>query len=86
VVALWWVSTPAVTDLGGALTGAGRVLGRFRVAGVRQEAPGIVSVYITGNDLDELRPAPGQFFRWRFLARGLWWQSHPYSLSASWPR
>jgi hypothetical protein len=27
---------------------------RFRVAGVRQEAPGIVSVYITGNHLDEL--------------------------------
>jgi len=34
VVALWWVSTPAVTDLGGALTGAGRVLGLLAGYGV----------------------------------------------------
>ncbi|HVT67776.1 MAG TPA: ferric reductase-like transmembrane domain-containing protein [Trebonia sp.] len=55
---------------------------RFTVQGVREEAPGIVSVYITGRDLDRLGAEPGQFFRWRFLCRGLWWQSHPYSLSA----
>ena len=30
----------------------------------------------------DLRAEPGQFFRWRFLTRELWWQSHPYSLSA----
>jgi ferredoxin-NADP reductase len=24
----------------------------------------------------------GQFFLWRFLTRELWWQAHPYSLSA----
>jgi predicted ferric reductase len=55
---------------------------RFRVAGVREEARRTVSVYIRGRRLGELGTAPGQFFRWRFLARGLWWQSHPYSLSA----
>ena len=55
---------------------------RFTVAGVRPEAPGIISVYITGRDLDALGAEPGQFFRWRFLARSLAWQSHPYSLSA----
>ena len=49
---------------------------------MREEAPGVVSVYITGRDLDQLRAEPGQFFRWRFLTRELWWQSHPYSLSA----
>jgi predicted ferric reductase len=54
----------------------------FRVAGVREEAPRIVSIYIKGKRLRELEAEPGQFFRWRFLARGLWWQSHPYSLSA----
>ena len=32
--------------------------------------------------LDELGGAPGQFLRWRFLARGLWWTANPYSLSA----
>jgi predicted ferric reductase len=55
---------------------------RFTVQNVRREAPGIVSVFITGRDFDELRAEPGQFFRWRFLTRELWWQSHPYSLSA----
>jgi ferredoxin-NADP reductase len=29
-----------------------------------------------------MRAEPGQFFRWRFLTRELFWQSHPYSLSA----
>jgi len=55
---------------------------RFVVAGLRQETNHTVSVYIKGRNLGELGAAPGQFFRWRFLTRGLWWQSHPYSLSA----
>ena len=55
---------------------------RFVVAGLREEADRTVSVYVKGRDLAELGAAPGQFFRWRFLTRGLWWQSHPYSLSA----
>jgi len=55
---------------------------RFTVQSTRPEAPGIVSVFITGRDFDRLRAEPGQFFRWRFLTRELWWQSHPYSLSA----
>jgi predicted ferric reductase len=61
-----------------------RAVGRhgFRVAGVRQEASLTVSIYVKGRRLRELQAEPGQFFRWRFLARGMWWQSHPYSLSA----
>jgi predicted ferric reductase len=55
---------------------------RFTVQSVRPEAPGIVSVLISGREFDHLRAEPGQFFRWRFLTRELWWQSHPYSLSA----
>jgi predicted ferric reductase len=55
---------------------------QFTVQSVRPEAPGIVSVLIGGRDFDHLRAEPGQFFRWRFLTRELWWQSHPYSLSA----
>jgi predicted ferric reductase len=54
----------------------------FRVAGVRREAPRTVSIYIKGKRLRDLQAEPGQFFRWRFLAPGHWWQSHPYSLSA----
>ena len=41
-----------------------------------------MSVLISGRGLDRLRAEPGQFFRWRFLTKELWWQSHPYSLSA----
>jgi ferredoxin-NADP reductase len=55
----------------------------LRIAGVQQESADIVSVYITGRRLHELRAEPGQFFRWRFLTRGLWWAANPYSLSAA---
>ena len=55
---------------------------KMRVLGVRDEAPGVVSVVIGGRQMSELRVESGQFFRWRFLARGLWWVSSPYSLSA----
>ncbi|MDI5963354.1 ferredoxin reductase family protein [Streptantibioticus silvisoli] len=55
---------------------------RLRVAEVRREGPGVVSVLVTGRRLDRLGALPGQFFRWRFLAPGLWWAANPYSLSA----
>ena len=55
---------------------------QFHVVGVRHEAADVVSVYIGGRGLNELQAEPGQFFRWRFLSRSLWWSSHPYSLSA----
>jgi ferredoxin-NADP reductase len=54
----------------------------MRVAEVRAEGPGVVSVFITGNDLRLLQTESGQFFRWRFLTRDLWWAANPYSLSA----
>jgi predicted ferric reductase len=55
---------------------------RMRVLQVHPEGPDVVSVYITGRHLDELGTEPGQFFRWRFLTRELWWAANPYSLSA----
>ncbi|WP_262698420.1 MULTISPECIES: ferredoxin reductase family protein [Streptomyces] len=56
---------------------------RLYVSEVRPEAPGVVSVYLSGSGLAELRAEPGQFFRWRFLTRGMWWAANPYSLSAA---
>ncbi|QMU79948.1 ferredoxin reductase family protein [Streptacidiphilus sp. PB12-B1b] len=56
---------------------------RVRVARVVSEGPGVVSLHLTGRNLDRLDAEAGQFLRWRFLARGHWWQSHPYSLSAA---
>jgi predicted ferric reductase len=55
---------------------------RLTVAEVRAEGPGVVSVILTGRHLDRLPVSGGQFLLWRFLARGLWWQAHPFSLSA----
>ncbi len=56
---------------------------RMQVLEVRRENADVVSVYIGGRHLDELRTEPGQFFRWRFLTRDLWWAANPYSLSAA---
>jgi len=56
---------------------------RFEVLGVKPEGPGVISVYIGGRRFEELDAEPGQFFRWRFLTRSLWWSSHPFSLSAA---
>ncbi|MET7285818.1 ferredoxin reductase family protein [Streptomyces sp. NPDC005573] len=56
---------------------------RMRVEAVIEEAPGIVSVLIGGEKLHRMGAEAGQFFRWRFLAPGMRFSSHPYSLSAA---
>jgi predicted ferric reductase len=55
----------------------------LRVSDVKEEAPGVVSLTITGRNLDGLHARPGQFFLWRFLDRHRWWSAHPFSLSAA---
>ncbi len=55
---------------------------QIRVSSVVRESPTTVSVIMSGRGLDELRAEPGQFLRFRFLTRDLWWASNPYSLSA----
>ncbi|HVC13891.1 MAG TPA: ferredoxin reductase family protein [Acidimicrobiales bacterium] len=87
-------ATQAVWALVWALTAGTVLLYRFglpiarsiryqiRVSEVHREAPGVVSIVCTGRQLHRLRISGGQFFAWRFLARGLWWQAHPYTVSA----
>src|SRR3954452_3852698 len=55
---------------------------QLRVQSVQPESRDALSVVITGRHLGELGAEAGNFFRWRFLTRGLWWASSPYSLSA----
>ncbi len=55
---------------------------RLRIVAVNREGPGVVSLVLEGHRLDRLAVAGGQFLQWRFLRPGLWWQAHPYSLSA----
>lgn len=84
----WWVTLFAVVFGTILAWRVGRPLWfnahhRLRIESVRDEAAGIVSVYITGRDLDRIRAQPGQFFLWRFLTGSGWAKAHPFSLSAA---
>ena len=79
---LWFVTAGAVLTYRWGLPLARSLKHQVRVASVQEEAPGVVSVTMHGHHLDRLQVAGGQFLHWRFLKRGMWWQAHPYSLSA----
>jgi ferredoxin-NADP reductase/DMSO/TMAO reductase YedYZ heme-binding membrane subunit len=88
VARLWWTAlwlgTLAVVVAARVLLPVWRsVRHQVRVVSVTPEGPGVVSVLMRGRRLDRLPVAGGQFLQWRFLRRGLWWQAHPYSLSAA---
>ena len=53
------------------------------VARVDRGNDGTITIWVTGRGLSRLGAQAGQFFQWRFMAPGLWGQSHPYSLSAA---
>ncbi|HEY5438370.1 MAG TPA: ferric reductase-like transmembrane domain-containing protein [Acidimicrobiales bacterium] len=55
---------------------------QLRVDSVQKVAPDTYAVIVSGRKLTRLAVSGGQFFQWRFMAPGLWWHSHPYSLSA----
>jgi predicted ferric reductase len=55
----------------------------LRVHSVQQEGPGIVSIHLSGRNLDRIGARAGQFFLWRFVTPSGWWQAHPFSLSAA---
>lgn len=54
---------------------------RFTVAEVRPETQDVTSVILTGRDLASFRIRAGEFMSVRFLAPGLRWEAHPFSLS-----
>ena len=56
---------------------------QLRVHSVVPEGPGVYSVILRGERLDELKAQPGQYFRLQFQTRGLRWAANPYSLSAA---
>lgn len=53
------------------------------VGSVTAEADGVTSIEIVGRELHRLGVQAGQFMLWRFLTKGRWWQSHPFSISAA---
>lgn len=55
----------------------------LKVEQVVNEGPGVFSLIMKGRNVDSLGAQGGQFFGWRFLTKGHWFISHPYSLSAA---
>ncbi|HEX6976776.1 MAG TPA: ferredoxin reductase family protein [Patescibacteria group bacterium] len=53
----------------------------FYVDRVVKENEGVVSIYITGKDMESFHVNPGQFMKFNFLTPKFWYQSHPFSLS-----
>ncbi len=47
------------------------------------EGPGTVSIWMRGRHIDKAGFRSGNFAQWRFLARGLWAEAHPFSISAA---
>lgn len=54
----------------------------LRVERVVRETPDVVSIYMSSKRREFLGFKSGQFFIWRFLCRGQWFQAHPYSVSS----
>lgn len=54
---------------------------RIRVERVVGAGADLFHVEFTGRALDRLGAQAGQYLHWRFLAPGMWWHQHPFSLS-----
>ncbi len=55
---------------------------RIRVLDIEEIAPGVVSIHLSGRDLDRLGVQGGQYGVWRFWTFRTWWHAHPVSFSA----
>ena len=80
---LWTLAAVAILQFRVGLPLVRSLRHRLVVERVVAEAPGVVSVYLTGRRLDRLPVRAGQFFTWRFLDGPGWTRSNPYSLSAA---
>ena len=55
---------------------------RFRVEKIIKENENVVSLYISGRQLKKFKWQAGQFAIWRFLAKGYWYEAHPFSIAS----
>ena len=83
----WWIGLAVATIVIVIWSRIGVIVrslsGRVYVTAVSREAIGIGSIHVNGPSLRRMRIAGGQFFIVRPLAKGLWWQAHPFSVSAA---
>ena len=85
VKVVWWVvwlaTAGSVLVFRFGLPAARSLRHRLVVWEVRRETPDTVSIICRGRNLERLHVQGGQFALWRFMARDLWWQAHPYTVS-----
>lgn len=81
-VAFWVLTAGSVAAFRAGLPVLRTLRHDLRVVEIRPETPGVVSVICEGRALERLHVSGGQFFEWRFLCKGMWWQAHPFTLSA----
>ncbi len=55
---------------------------QLKVTSVTEVAPKTFAIVVEGRHLQRMALSGGQFFQWRFMTKGLWTHSHPYSISA----
>lgn len=83
---VWWTAwaatAAAILDFRVALPLARSLRHRLTVDRIVTEAPGVVSVWMKGRDLDRLPLRAGQFCQWRFLGPG-WTRANPFTISAA---
>jgi len=87
-LALWWwcllaIATVAVVTYSRIADLLRSLTRTFYVTAVSREANGIGSIHVSGPGIARLRVAGGQYFNVRALTRDLWWQAHPFSISAA---
>ncbi|HUV58321.1 MAG TPA: ferric reductase-like transmembrane domain-containing protein [Acidimicrobiales bacterium] len=81
-IGLWLVGALAIAAFRFGLPLIRNLRAQLKVVSVDEDVPGVYSIVLTGKRLSNLAVSGGQFFQWRFLTKSLWWQAHPYSLSA----
>jgi predicted ferric reductase len=54
----------------------------FRIERIVRETKDVVSLFIGGDAMGQFAVQPGQFVIVRMLVKGMWWQAHPFSVSA----
>jgi predicted ferric reductase len=80
----WFVAVGTALLVFRFLTPAVRALvHRTAVEEVRVESAHVVTIRMTGRHMHTFGGTAGQFVRVRFLTRGCWWQSHPFSMSTA---
>jgi len=56
---------------------------RLRVSDIRMEAADVITITMTGRNLDKLPAKGGQFMNWRFWQPNMLLKAHPFSFSAA---